>query len=56
MSAAQRPGRRELVVALRSFLHYLHVAGLISAPLQWAVPLLRISVIGRCRAALSRRW
>jgi integrase/recombinase XerD len=32
------PGARELVVALRSFLRYLHIAGLISAPLQWAVP------------------
>jgi len=31
-------GARELVWALRSFLRYLHVAGLISAPLQWAVP------------------
>lgn len=32
------PGARELVVALRSFLRYLHIAGLISVPLQWAVP------------------
>jgi integrase/recombinase XerD len=32
------PGARELVVALRSFLRYLHVAGLIAMPLQWAVP------------------
>jgi integrase/recombinase XerD len=31
-------GARELVVALRSFLRYLHIAGSISAPLQWAVP------------------
>lgn len=31
-------GGRELVVALRSFLRYLHVEGLIPAPLQWAVP------------------
>ena len=31
-------GGRELVVALRSFLRYLHVDGLTSAPLQWAVP------------------
>ncbi|MCA1677584.1 MAG: site-specific integrase [Actinobacteria bacterium] len=31
-------GGRELVVALRSFLRYLHVEGLISAPLEWAVP------------------
>jgi integrase/recombinase XerD len=31
-------GGRELVVALRSFLRYLHVEGLTSAPLQWAVP------------------
>jgi site-specific recombinase XerD len=32
------PGARELVVALRSFLRYLHIAGLIAMPLQWAVP------------------
>jgi integrase/recombinase XerD len=32
------PGARELVVALRSFLRYLHIARLISAALQWAVP------------------
>jgi site-specific recombinase XerD len=31
-------GGRELVPALRSFLRYLHVEGLISAPLVWAVP------------------
>lgn len=31
-------GGRELVVALRSFLRYLRVEGLIPAPLQWAVP------------------
>jgi integrase/recombinase XerD len=31
-------GGRELVVALRAFLRYLHVEGLIPAPLQWAVP------------------
>jgi integrase/recombinase XerD len=31
-------GARELVWALRSFLRYLHIAGLISVPLQWAVP------------------
>jgi integrase/recombinase XerD len=32
------PGARELVVALRSFLRYLHIVGLIAMPLQWAVP------------------
>jgi integrase/recombinase XerD len=32
------PGARELVVALRSFLRYLHIAGLVAMPLQWAVP------------------
>jgi integrase/recombinase XerD len=31
-------GARDLVSALRSFLRYLHVAGLIEAPLVWAVP------------------
>jgi integrase/recombinase XerD len=31
-------GARELVWTLRSFLRWLHVVGLISAPLQWAVP------------------
>jgi len=31
-------GARDLVCALRSLLRYLHVAGLISAPLVWAVP------------------
>ncbi len=31
-------GARELVVALRSLLRYLHIAGLIGMPLQWAVP------------------
>jgi len=31
-------GTRDLASALRSFLRYLHVAGLIEAPLQWAVP------------------
>jgi site-specific recombinase XerD len=31
-------GARDLVCALRSFLRYLHVAGLIEVPLQWAVP------------------
>ena len=31
-------GGKELVSALRSFLRYLHVEGLISAPLEWAVP------------------
>jgi integrase/recombinase XerD len=32
------PGARDLVCALRSFLRYLHLAGLIQAPLVWAVP------------------
>ena len=31
-------GARDLVCALRSLLRYLHVAGLIEAPLVWAVP------------------
>jgi len=31
-------GARDLVCALRSLLRYLHVAGLIEAPLLWAVP------------------
>lgn len=31
-------GARELVWALRAFLRYLHIAGLIEMPLQWAVP------------------
>jgi integrase/recombinase XerD len=31
-------GTRDLASALRSFLRYLHVAGLIEAPLVWAVP------------------
>ena len=31
-------GARDLVCALRSFLRYLHLAGLIEAPLVWAVP------------------
>ena len=31
-------GARQLVFVVRSFLRYLYVAGLISAPLQWAVP------------------
>ena len=31
-------GARDLIKGLRSLLRYLHVAGLISAPLQWAVP------------------
>jgi integrase/recombinase XerD len=31
-------GARELVWALRSLLRYLHVAGFIALPLQWAVP------------------
>ncbi len=31
-------GARDLVSALRSFLRYLHLAGLIPAPLVWAVP------------------
>jgi site-specific recombinase XerD len=31
-------GARDLVSALRSFLRYLHLAGLIEAPLVWAVP------------------
>ena len=31
-------GARDLVCALRSFLRYLHLAGLIGAPLAWAVP------------------
>ncbi len=31
-------GARDLVCALRSLLRYLHVAGLIGAPLVWAVP------------------
>ena len=31
-------GTRDLVCALRSFLRYLHLAGLIEAPLVWAVP------------------
>ena len=31
-------GARDLVCALRSFLRYLHVAGLIETPLVWAVP------------------
>jgi len=40
---AECPGRsvtgaRDLASALRSFLRYLHVAGLIEAPLVWAVP------------------
>jgi integrase/recombinase XerD len=32
------PGARDLVCALRSLLRYLHLAGLIEAPLVWAVP------------------
>ena len=35
---AQRSGARDLVIALRSLLRYLHVAGLIELPLVWAVP------------------
>jgi integrase/recombinase XerD len=31
-------GARDLVCALRSFLRYLHLAGLIDTPLMWAVP------------------
>ena len=31
-------GARDLASALRSFLRFLHVAGLIDAPLAWAVP------------------
>jgi integrase/recombinase XerD len=31
-------GARDLASALRSFLRFLHLAGLIEAPLQWAVP------------------
>lgn len=31
-------GARDLACALRSFLRYLHLAGLIEAPLVWAVP------------------
>jgi integrase len=31
-------GARDLVCALRSLLRYLHLAGLIEAPLVWAVP------------------
>jgi site-specific recombinase XerD len=31
-------GARDLVCALRSFLRYLHLAGLIELPLVWAVP------------------
>ena len=31
-------GARDLVAGLRPLLRYLHVAGLISAPLRWAVP------------------
>lgn len=31
-------GARDLASALRSFLRYLHLVGLIEAPLQWAVP------------------
>ena len=31
-------GARDLVCALRSLLRYLHLAGLIDAPLVWAVP------------------
>ena len=31
-------GARDLVCALRSFLRFLHLAGLIDAPLVWAVP------------------
>jgi len=31
-------GARDLVCALRSFVRYLHVAGLVEAPLVWAVP------------------
>jgi integrase/recombinase XerD len=32
------PGARTLVAGLRPLLRYLHVAGLIGAPLQWVVP------------------
>lgn len=31
-------GARDLVCALRSFLRYLHLAGMIEAPLVWAIP------------------
>jgi hypothetical protein len=44
-------GGRELVVALRSFLRYLHVEGLISTPPEWAVPGSPICGIGHCRVA-----
>ena len=36
-------GARDLVCALRSLLRYLHLAGLIEAPLVWAVPVGRRS-------------
>ena len=32
------PGAREVALSLRPLLRYLHVAGLIQAPLRWAVP------------------
>ena len=31
-------GARDLVCALRSWLRYLHLAGLVTTPLVWAVP------------------
>jgi integrase/recombinase XerD len=52
-------GARDLVCALRSLLRYLHVAGLIEAPLVWAVPPiadLRDRTLPRCleRAVVRR--
>ena len=46
-------GARDLVCALRSLLRYLHLAGLIGAPLVWAVPSVADLRIARCRAGLT---
>jgi len=46
-------GARDLICALRSLLRYLHLAGLIEAPLVWAVPSVADCGIARCRAVSS---
>jgi hypothetical protein len=49
-------GARSLVFVVRSLLRYLHVAGVIDAPLEWVVPgASRICGISRCRAGWSLR-
>ncbi len=49
-------GARDLACALRPLLRYLHLSGVIAAPLVWAVPSVAGMGTARCRGAWNPPW